>query len=197
LPDKDAEAKKFDALRDTLKAGVQVVSAPQLFPTPEDLAQRMAEVADIHEGQRLLEPSAGLGAIIRAMIRRPNGTKPPVWLDVRLVAVEISFDLCAALRAAFPSQDVHCKDFLTCNANLGTFDRIVMNPPFANGADIKHILHAKMMLNPGGRLVAICANGPRQQEQLQPLCDMWEALPADTFSEQGTNVNTALILITA
>jgi len=38
-----------------------------------------------------------------------------------------------------------------------------MNPPFENGADIKHIQHAMKMLKPGGRLVAICANGPRQQ----------------------------------
>jgi hypothetical protein len=37
-----------------------------------------------------------------------------------------------------------------------------LNPPFGNADDIKHIMHAWKMLKPGGRLVAICANGPRQ-----------------------------------
>jgi hypothetical protein len=59
-------------------------------------------------------------------------------------------------------------DFLECNGDLGTFDRIVMNPPFANADGIKHIMHAMKMMKPGGRLVAICANGPRQHDKLKP-----------------------------
>ena len=94
---------------------------------------------------------------------------------------------------------VHPGDFLEQNGNLGQFDRIVMNPPFENGADIKHIQHAMKMLKPGGRLVAICANGPRQQATLKPLAEnsggWYEDLPAGTFASQGTNVNTALLLI--
>jgi hypothetical protein len=40
-------------------AGVQVVIAPQLFPTPPELADRMVALADIRPGQQVLEPSAG------------------------------------------------------------------------------------------------------------------------------------------
>jgi 16S rRNA G1207 methylase RsmC len=47
-----------------------------------------------------------------------------------------------------------------------------MNPPFANGDDIKHITHA---LKPGGRLVAICANGPRQNDKLRSVVDAMAA----------------------
>ena len=72
-----------------------------------------------------------------------------------------------------------------------------MNPPFENGSDIKHILHARQMLKAGGRLVAICANGPRQERELQPLCDSWEVLPPGSFAEQGTNVNTVLLSMSA
>lgn len=32
---------------------------------------------------------------------------------------------------------------------------------------------------------------------LQPLADHWEPLPAGTFAEQGTNVNTVLLTIHA
>jgi 16S rRNA G1207 methylase RsmC len=50
-------------------------------------------------------------------------------------------------------------DFLALSEGLGQFDRIVMNPPFDHDTDIDHIRHAYRMLKPGGRLVAICANG--------------------------------------
>src|SRR5258707_7477628 len=70
-----------------------------------------------------------------------------------------------------------------------------MNPPFEDGSDIKHIMHALTMLKPGGKLVAICANGPRQNEKLQPMADTWEVLPSGTFKEQGTGVRTALLTV--
>ena len=92
-------------------------------------------------------------------------------------------------------------DFLQCGDELGKFDAVLMNPPFENAADIKHITHALTMLKPGGRLVAICANGPRQQAVLRPLVEArggeWEDLPPDTFKEQGTGVRTALMMIPA
>jgi 16S rRNA G1207 methylase RsmC len=70
-----------------------------------------------------------------------------------------------------------------------------MNPPFERGADIQHIEHARKFVKPGGRLVAICANGPRQRERLMPLATHWEDLPAGTFKAQGTAVNAALLVI--
>lgn len=50
------------------------------------------------------------------------------------------------------------------------------------------------------RLVAICANGPRQQEQLKRGMVIasggnWEELPEGTF--EGTGVRTAMITLTA
>ncbi len=76
-----------------------------------------------------------------------------------------------------------------------------MNPPFANADDIRHITHALKMLKPGGRLVALCANGPRQQDKLRPIVESlggsWEELPADTFSSAGTSVRTILLAVTS
>jgi protein-L-isoaspartate O-methyltransferase len=94
---------------------------------------------------------------------------------------------------------VHYGDFLQCNGDLGKFDRILMNPPFERGDDIKHIQHAVTFLKPGGRLVAICANGPRQNATLKPQAEdsggIYEPLPEGTFKEQGTGVNTALLIV--
>ena len=72
-----------------------------------------------------------------------------------------------------------------------------MNPPFKNGEDIKHIKHAAAMLKPNGLLVALCANGPRQANQLKPLADTWEPLPAGSFKDQGTAVSVVLLTIRA
>jgi protein-L-isoaspartate O-methyltransferase len=180
---------KIEEMQSALKAGVQVITAPQLFPTPPALAERMVEEADILPGHSVLEPSAGTGAILAALPNvRPFGS---------VTAVEINATLAASLEQV--ADETICGDFLEQNGNLGTFDRILMNPPFQNGADIKHIQHAIKMLKPGGRLVAICANGPRQQSTLKPLAEnsggWYEDLPAGTFASQGTNVNTALLLI--
>jgi len=102
---------------------------------------------------------------------------------------------------------VVCADFLAIDtpesfiatnpdaSMMGRFDVVVMNPPFDGCADIKHIQHARKMLKPGGRLVAICANGPRQRAALMDEAEHWEDLPAGTFKAAGTGVNTALLVI--
>lgn len=189
LPDrptyKAPEPTEFDAMRESLKAGIQTVTAPQLFPTPPELAARMVELAEIEPEHKVLEPSAGTGNILKAIGNAPDKT-----------AVEINPALVEILaRCGVSGVHVHQADFLTCNGNLGTFDRIVMNPPFINGEDIKHIRHAITFLKPGGRLVALCANGPRQREALQPLAASWEDLPEGSFKAQGTGVNVALLVI--
>jgi 16S rRNA G1207 methylase RsmC len=70
-----------------------------------------------------------------------------------------------------------------------------MNPPFSRGQDVAHILHALKFLKPGGRLVALCAAGPRQQAELRPLATTWEELPGDTFASQGTGVRAILLTV--
>lgn len=191
-PRVEPERTPFDAMKASLKAGVQVVSADQLFPTPPELAARMVRLAGVGEGDRVLEPSAGTGNIVQA-IRTRGG---------RVTAIEINPSLARMVGA-------HCADFLAVGSGAliaprlgeedqrdpepmpGDFDVVIMNPPFKDGADIKHILHARTFLKPGGRLVAICAGGPRQAEKLRPLAETWEELPEGTFA--GTGVRAILL----
>jgi phospholipid N-methyltransferase len=182
----------FEAMRETLKAGVKIVSAPQLFPTPPDLAARMVALAEIEDGHRILEPEAGTGNIVVELQKIAATLR-----DVRIEAVEINLSIASALASRCKGIPVIPGDFLekTLFELGGRFDRVVMNPPFQNGDDIKHIQHAASMLKPGGRLVALCANGPRQREKLIPMAAQWEDLPAGTFKEQGTGVSTALLVI--
>lgn len=190
---------RFAALRAQIKDGVQVVSVPQLFPTPFALASRMVELARLAIGARVLEPSAGTGAILQALpgVLPFPGDRQTAY---EVVAFEINPTLAEGLRQSGLAQTVICADFLDCVAAAEKFDAVLMNPPFANGDDIKHITHALTMLKSGGRLVAICANGPRQQAAFGPLVSRhggrWEDLPAGTFKESGTGVNAALIVLT-
>ena len=189
------EAAPFKAIKTALKAGVQVVVAPQLFPTPPELAARMVEAADLKPGLCVLEPSAGTGNIVQAVLDA---------VDTEVLAYEINRDVASALARKFPSYklQVRCNDFLKVTDFQGQYPRILMNPPFSNGQDVAHIKHAiEFLAAPGfdgpqgGRLVAICANGPRQQAELRPLATTWEELPEGTFAEAGTNVRTVLMTV--
>jgi phospholipid N-methyltransferase len=188
----DGRGEAFAALREQLVRGVQVVSAPQLFPTPAAVADEMVRRADLAPGHRVLEPSAGTGALLRAIAGA--GVDPT---DV--TAVEINHRLAEALPKTLAGR-VLADDFLTSDA-VGPFDRIVMNPPFEGAADIQHVRRAFEQLAPGGRLVAIVADGPRQRERLRPWVleqgGTWEDLPPDTFAEQGTSVRVAMLVVEA
>lgn len=182
------EPTPFDTMRETLKAGVQVVSAPQLFPTPPDIARQVIELADIQAGETVLEPSAGTGNLLRVIVDT---------VDTEIVAYEINPQLCAGLSRTFPSYRVQarCADFLSVTEGQGQFPKIVMNPPFERGSDVAHIQHARTFLAPGGRLVAICANGPRQQAALKADAVEWIELEAGTFD--GTGVRAAIAVFDA
>jgi protein-L-isoaspartate O-methyltransferase len=186
IPVVEPVADEIKAMKDSLRAGVQVVVANQLFPTPEGIALQLVSLADIRPGHSVLEPSAGTGALLMAMPNiRPNGS---------VTAVEINRKLADGLVET--ADTTVCGDFLAQNGNLGKFDRIVMNPPFENGSDIRHIRHALGFLKPGGRLVAICAAGPRQREAFESAKE-WIDLPDGSFKERGTWVSTAIVIFNA
>jgi hypothetical protein len=156
------------------------------FATPEPLGLKMVEWAGIRPGEAVLEPSAGHGAIARWFPENNPRTvvEPSLELSSRLALLTNA----RMVDGTFESLDI-----------VNKYDAIVMNPPFANGQDIEHILHARSLLLPRGRLVALCAGGPRQAQRLKPLVDAcggaWQELPAGTF--EGTDVRAVLLTIEA
>ena len=171
--------------------GLQFSKIPGYFPTPEAITAKMVEFAGIEDYQAILEPSAGSGNILQAI----DATG---YNHGRRVAIEYNCTLSDIGKAKFKEWKHYQGDFLQempegC-LNPG-FDRIIMNPPFDMGIDIKHIKHAMQFLKPGGRIVALCANGSKQQKELMPLATHWEDLPSGSFKESGTMVNAALLVI--
>lgn len=165
----------------------RAVVAYQLFQTPIEQARQMAELLGPAPGARLLEPSAGLGVLIDAVLPYNPG---------EIVAVEVAASCAGELfRANRPGVTIKQRDFLTLTpAELGLFDGVIMNPPFHLRSDISHIRHALRFLRPGGRLVAICMNQQRRQDELKPIVDQWIDLPAGVFGKTGTHVPTAIIV---
>jgi len=120
---------------------------PGFFPTPRPVISRMLEMAEIGEGDRVLEPSAGKGDILD-MIREHHP-------DTVCTAIEMNGALLDVIRAK--SHEVMQGDFLQ---HEGQYDVVLMNPPFENGQDIDHVRHAFDQLASGGRLVAVMSHGP-------------------------------------
>lgn len=182
-----------DVLAEALDTGHAIDKRKALnqFFTPPEIAARMVELADIQDGDCIQEPSAGSGNIIREIFK-----VIPEQNQGLVLAIEIDGDLVSQLRDSFYGLNVWQRDVLEIT-NLPPCERIIMNPPFENGVDIKHIEHMRMFLRPGGKLVALCANGPKQQAAFKGIADHWEELPASSFKSEGTNVNVALFTLLA
>jgi len=167
----------------------QAVAAHQLFQTPEPIAKRLVSLLGAFPPFcRVLEPSAGLGHILRAF---------PADFDGGFVAVETDAALCGCLfRMDLPRTRIMQRDFLTVEpSETGLFDCVAMNPPFTMRSDIRHVQHAIRFLKPGGVLAGICMAGPARESALRPMAETWEPLPAGTFRSTGTNVDTILFSI--
>lgn len=190
---------------------INVQQVTQFFPTPPDVARVMAAMLDLYAGQSILEPSVGAGALLDAVFLHARNAGIHI---ARFHAVEKDREACEAFEKSELFADIcrkshasiMCGDFLQAQtpAKGFYFDRVIMNPPFSRGDDIKHILHAWEFLKVGGKLVALCANGPKQNAILKPwsesLGGTWEVLPAGTFKDsgaKGTNIETVLLTANA
>ncbi|WP_030248203.1 methyltransferase [Streptomyces sp. NRRL S-455] len=185
-----------DAIEPVILTG-EVVSAKQqfgYFPTPAPVVQQVIDLARIEPGMRVLEPSAGRGALALAAVRA----------GAVVDCVEIQPEHAEALRDEHhPDITVTVGDFLTTDPQ-GAYDRVVMNPPFARQADITHILHAYEHLRPGGRLVSVMSAGVAFRETaltrrfwaLLKDVDGWTVtLPDNAFKESGTGVRTVIAVV--
>lgn len=113
------------------------VALSQWF-TPEETAARIAAwVGRPQVGWRLLEPSAGHGSLVRAMLN----VSPSVHVD----ALDIDPACCDALRsvnALGSVVNVECCDYLTRPAPRLPYDQSVLNPPYEGGLDSAFVAKA-------------------------------------------------------
>jgi len=166
----------------------------QQFYTPPALAATLVQLAFVKPGSEVLEPSAGRGAIAQEL--RVAGAK--------VSCVELDPKNAQALHAA-GFEDVRNCDFLSTPA-VRAFDAVVMNPPFAGRADIRHVTHALGFVKRGGWLIAVMSAGVQFREDA--IGRDFRALVAKrdgfirevedgAFKEAGTMVRTVIVGICA
>jgi hypothetical protein len=97
---------------------------------------------------RILEPSAGRGDLIDAVI---EGFKR---LGIRYEVICVELDPVNIAILTGKGYTVIAGDFLSLSS-LGEFDLVIMNPPFEGNNYTHHIRHAQGFLKKNGKLVAI------------------------------------------
>lgn len=171
-----------------IKTGVSINQQQlyQEFFTPPELAQKLAEMADV-AGKEVLEPSAGEGRLADAC--KEAGAKG-------IMCVELQEKHCKTLSGK--GYDVRQGNFVEFTPlALGRYERVVMNPPFTKGQDMLHVRHALRFLKPGGILVAIVAGGKElDKDDVGEDNFTTEDVPDGAFKREGTGVRTMILKVT-
>lgn len=171
------------------------------FPTPPTLAALLAADLDIGPGSRVLEPSAGSGALVRAAIVR----------GAKVVCVERDtaryHELCAL---GADVEVIDTNDFMSEFKLKGDISHVLMNPPFGRvglGDHLDHVRKAWLLLQtngPRGKLGAILPASvkfrtDRRHEEFRTwyerLGGTVEDLPDGSFRESGTMVRTVYLRV--
>ena len=189
------------------------------FPSPDEVAERVIRNAWVirdakREQLRILEPSAGTGNLARRCVKRFD---PKDWgyqaeryrdeyrWDNLVDCIEIQPELAHQLTVEGIYNRVTCADFLAIRPNEHRlYDRIVMNPPFDRERDIDHVMHALDFLKDDGMLIAVMSAGTEFRETRKAVAfrelmakmgAAWDDLPAGSFAEAGTYVNTLILRV--
>jgi predicted RNA methylase len=119
--------KRIEDLPAWLPGQADLFGEPEKLPelsqwhTPMPLARKLAQW--VPPTARVLEPSAGAGNLIRALLERGH----PANL---IHAVELDRRWCEVLVRDFPGIEVIHGDFLRLGMSRDAFDVCAMNPPF-------------------------------------------------------------------
>lgn len=163
------------------------------FPSPPSVVARLMELADVQHGMKVLEPSAGKGAIAYAC------ANAGATVDCYELMESNFLTLYGDSRLGV----VRHMDFLTQTPEK-LYERVVMNPPFLKQMDIRHVLHAVNFLKPGGLLVSVMAASVtfRDDKLTQDFRDLIfhrggniEPLPNGAFKESGTMVRSVIVTL--
>lgn len=180
----------------------------QFFATPDHLADRLVKLSEIQEGDNVLEPSAGQGSIIKAIIKQF-----PKNMTSQNDDPCVTIDYCEIMpvNQSALSKLCHCKhkhsfmgeDFLTFKP-FKPYKRIIANPPFSKNQDIDHVKKMYLCLADGGRIVSIMSkhwlySSNKKEVEFRNWIDEVGAVvhevDAGEFKESGTTIATVIVVI--
>ncbi len=164
------------------------------YPTPEPLGYMMNVWSGISDGESVLEPSAGHGAIARYV---PAANT--------LTAIEPSASLFSRLQIKAGGIGRKFESCMFEDYNIvNKHDIVLMNPPFGTAGKlaVEHVTKAFKHLEEGGRIVAIIPRGSTDRKFEQWYNSEKNAvltgeikLPDITFERAGTSVRCRVVVI--
>lgn len=165
------------------------------FATPEPIGYKMVQWANVKAGDKILEPSAGHGAISRFF--SPTTENTIIEPSDRLAPqAQMNTENAKLINGVF--EDLHISN---------KYDAITMNPPFGTGGKtaIEHLSKAFRHLREGGRVIALIPRGGMADKRFTKWYESDEAknahmvgevlLPNVTFERAGTKVATRIVII--
>lgn len=166
----------------------------QFFETPADVADWLVMLAGgIHRGDTVLEPSAGRGALVKAIHR----ACPSVMVECHELMPE-NREFLHSLNNVILLDEDFTKD------SVGCYSKIIANPPFSNNQDIDHVRLMYERLEVGGTLAAIMSQHWKIASEkkcvdfrnwLEEVRGQVFEIGAGEFKESGTLISTVAVVI--
>ncbi|MBX3253953.1 MAG: PRTRC system protein E [Chitinophagaceae bacterium] len=169
----------------------------QFFPTPPAVAKMMMEcLPEVKPGYKVLEPSAGDGALIKAFHDQIGHIGREVdcfeLMDVNRIKLK-----------SIKGANIIGEDFMECK-KWDEYDLVIANPPFTKNQDIDHIGRMFKVCKPSGLIITLASGSWKHgsqkkhkqfREWLDNMVTTEEEIPAGMFKESGTMVSTILLRI--
>lgn len=175
------------------------------FPTPVKVVDKMLETANLKPNSIMLESSAGTGRIL-------DEAKKVINSIDNFVVIEMNGERQRILRDKGYRVDFNgtfedsLKDSKTLK-KIKNCDKVVINPPFKNDSDVKHLLISYMFCADNADVVSILQeNSLYYDRQIHRVFkeflsligkDAYEvvSLPAGSFKDELTTVDTVIFHI--
>lgn len=186
---------------DRLTSGesVNIKKEFQFFATPDDVIDSMLDKINIQPYHKVLEPSAGDGAIIKKIVEKYS---PGIDHDPIVDCFEI-MDLNRKKLEGVKGAKLIGDDFLKCDLK-DTYDIIVANPPFTKNQDIDHIRKMFEVCKPGGSIVTLASlswtfGSEKKQVEFRNWIKHIKAVDIELepglFKKSGTSVGVMMLVI--
>lgn len=178
-----------------LNNSTSIKKSTQFFPTPNKIVKEMINMIKIYPMDKVLEPSAGQGAIIEELLK--------LNLDTVIDYCELEEVNLHILKDKFLSEKVSQVGTNFLELKTGEYDKIIANPPFAKSQDIIHVKHMYDLLSKGGELISLMGTSwkyktDKKSVEFREWLDGIKQhdiidVPAGEFSESGTQIATCIL----
>lgn len=159
--------------------------------TTQFVIDHFMQVADIQDGHKVLEPSAGVGLLAEGILRHNS--------NIELDCIELNSQCKKELREK--GLNTVWSDFLTFKPKF-FYDRVIGAPNFRDNIDCAHVMKMYDCVKPSGKVVSIMSpEWMTGSSELQIKFRKWlenksytiTMLPDNSYMEDGVTVPTIII----